>query len=77
MKRQSKLTFDGIHKSCENYDSYTYNQIEVLMDQPIYLGFAILELSKLFIYETYYRILQSYFGEKEFQLHYMHTDILY
>ena len=29
------------------------------MDKPIYSGFAILELSKLLMYETYYDKLQS------------------
>ena len=44
------------------------------MDQPIYLGFTVLELSKLFMYETYYDILQPYFGRDNIQLHYMDTD---
>ena len=35
MKQQSKLTFSGIHKSYEHYDSYTFKQNEVLMDKPI------------------------------------------
>ena len=47
MKRQSKLTFKGIHKSYENCDSYKFKQNEVLMDKPTYLGFPVLELSKL------------------------------
>ena len=34
------------------------------MDEAFYLGFAILELSKLWMYETYYDKLQPYFGEK-------------
>ena len=38
IKQQSELTFIGIHKSYENYDSYTFKQNEVLMDKPIYLG---------------------------------------
>ena len=44
------------------------------MDKPIYLGFAVLELSKLHMFETYYDILQPYFGEKNLHLHYMDTD---
>ena len=74
IKQQSKLTFNGIHKSYENYDSYTFKQNEVLMDKPIYLGFTVLELSKLLMYETYYNKLQPYFGEENIQLHYMDTD---
>ena len=44
------------------------------MDEPIYPGFAILELSKLLMYEAYYDILQPYFGDKNLQLLYMDTD---
>ena len=60
IKQQSKLTFNGIHKSYENCDSYTFKKNEVLMDEPIYLGFAVLELSKLHMYETYYDNLQPF-----------------
>ena len=49
--QQPNLTFNGIHKSYENYDSYTFKQIKVLMDKPIYLGFSVLELSKSLLYE--------------------------
>ena len=44
------------------------------MDKPIYLGFTVLELSKLHMYETYYDILQPYFGIENIQLHYIDTD---
>ena len=44
------------------------------MDKPIYLGFALLELSKLHMYETYYDTLQPYFGQKNLQLHYIDCD---
>ena len=54
IKQESKLTFNGTHKSYENCDIYTLKQSEVNMDKPIYLGFAILEMSKLHMYETYY-----------------------
>ena len=74
IKQQSKLTFNGIHKSYENCDSYTFKQNEVLMDKPLYLGFTVLEFSKLLMYETYYDILQPYFGQENIQLHYIDTD---
>ena len=44
------------------------------MDKAIYVGFAILELSKLHMYETYYDTLQTYFGQESLQLHYIDTD---
>ena len=44
------------------------------MDKPIYLGFAILELSKLHLYERYYDKLQPVFGQEIIQLHYIDTD---
>ena len=52
MKQQSKSTFNGIHKSYENDDSFTFKQNQVDMDKAIYDGFAILELSKLQMLET-------------------------
>ena len=74
IKQKSKLTFNGIHKSFENCVSYTLKQNEILMDKPMYLGFSVLELSKLLRYETYYDIIQAYFGQKNLHLHYVDTD---
>ena len=73
IKQQSKLTVNGIHKSYENCNSYTFKQNEVLMD-PVYLDFSVLDLSKLLRYETYDDKLQPYFGQELIQLHYMDTD---
>ena len=73
-KQKSKLTFNDVHKSYENCDSYTFKQNEVLMDKHIYLGCAVLELCKLLMYETYYDKLQPYFGQKNLQLHSMYFD---
>ena len=71
IKQQSKLTFNGFHISYEIYDSYTFKLNEILMDKPIYLGFSVIEISKLHMYETYYDKLQPYFGQESLQLHYM------
>ena len=72
--QQSKLIFNGIQKTYENYYSFTYKKNEIVMDKAIYVGFAILELSKLHMYETYYDTLQPYFGQENLQLHYVETD---
>ena len=73
-KYQSRLDFNGIHKSYQDYDSYTFKSNVVKMEKPIYLGFCILELSKLLMYETYYDKLQKYFGVDGIQIHYQDTD---
>ena len=65
IKQLSELTFNGNHKSYEICDSYTFQQNDVLKDKPIYLGFAVLGLGKLHMYETSYNILQPYFGGKK------------
>ena len=44
------------------------------MEKLIYLGFAVLELSKLHMYETYYAKIQPYFGQENIQIHYIDTD---
>ena len=44
------------------------------MDKPLYLGFAILKLSKLHMYETYYDKLQPNFGEENLELNYRDCD---
>ena len=72
--RQSKSTFNGIQKSYKSCDSYTIKRNQVIMDKAIYVGFSILELSKLHMYETYYDTLQPYFGQENLQLHYIDTD---
>ena len=67
------MSFYGTDKSYENSDSYTFKQNEVLMDKAICLGFAAVELSKFLMYETYYYIIQPYFGNENIQIHYMDT----
>ena len=63
-----------LHRSFNNCDSYLVKEHEILRDKPISLGFALLELSKLHMYETYYDTLQPYFGQENIQLHYMDCD---
>ena len=74
IKQQSKLTFNGNHKFYTIYDSFTFLKKEILMDETIYLGLAVLELSKLLMNETQYDKPQACFEEKTLKLHYMVTD---
>ena len=74
IKQKSKLTFGGTHKSFENCISYSFKQNEVKRDRPFYLGFAVLELSKLHMYKTYHDKLQPFFGQENIQIHYIDTD---
>ena len=37
VNQQQKLTFNVIHKSNGNYDSYTFEQNDVFKDELIYL----------------------------------------
>ena len=52
IKQQSRITFNRFHELYTKYDSVTFKQTDFLIDAPKYLGFAVLELSKLHIYET-------------------------
>ena len=52
IKQQSQPTFIEIHKSFTKYVSYTFKQNEVFKYKPFYLGFGVLKLRKLFMYET-------------------------
>ena len=48
---------------------------EVKMNKPIYLGQAILDITKILIYEFWYDYIKLKYGDKA-RLCYMDTDIL-
>ena len=69
----SELSFDG-EVLFDDFRAHRHNPTNILYDKPIYIGATVLDLSKLLMYEFYYDILQSHFGEDKLQLHYMDTD---
>ena len=73
IKRQSKLSFKGIVDHYSKFSVYKFDKEKTVFDKPIYLGFSVLELSKLLMYEFYYHTLEPYWQNKV-QLHYMDTD---
>ena len=62
IKRQSKLSFKGINMHYSTFSLYKFDKEKTVFDKPIYLGFSVLELSKLLMYEFYYHKLQPYYN---------------
>ena len=73
IKRQSKLSFKGIVDHYSKFSVYKFDKEKTVFDKPICLGFTVLELSKLLMFEFYYNKLQPYW-KQSIQLHYMVTD---
>ena len=74
LNRQSKLSFDYKIAEYEKFTLYSFNKESIKITKPIYVGFSVLELSKLLMYERYYNKMQPYFGEDNLELHYLDTD---
>ena len=51
-------------------------RIKVLMNKPVYLGQAILDLIKTIIYEFHYEYMKQKYPDDELKLCYMDTDSL-
>ena len=55
------------------FSLYKDDKEKTVFDKPIYLGFSVLELSKVVMYEFYYHKLQPYYNNK-LKLPYMDTE---
>ena len=60
----------------ENLMGYEMGKIKVVMNKPVYLGQAILDLSKIVMYEFHYNYIVPMYGLEKLKLHYMDTDSL-
>ena len=69
-----KPNFKDCVKFSENLVGVEMGKTEITMDKPVYLGQAILYLSKTLMYEFHYDYMKPKYGEK-LQLCYMDTDI--
>ena len=49
-------------------------KVKVVMNKPIYLGQAILDLSKIIMYEFHYDYMKPKYGDEKLRLCYMDTD---
>ena len=71
MKSISKPTFKNITRF-KDYSQIEHIKKKIEYDSPVYLGVTILELSKLHMYDVFYKIFQPIL--KDVQPHYMDTD---
>ena len=58
----------------EKFSLYSFNRESFKNTKPIYVGFSVLELSKLLLYEWFYDKMQPYFGKDNLELHHLDTD---
>ena len=60
----------------ENLMSCEMGKVKVKMNKPVYLGQAILDLSKTIMYEFHYDYMKRKYNESDLKLLYMDTDSL-
>ena len=75
-KREKILSEPNYHTTkwfSENLIAIEMNKTKVRMNKPIYLGFSILDLSKIIMYEFWYDYVKLKYGKKA-KLCYMDTD---
>ena len=74
LNRQSNLFFDDKLAEYEKISLYSFKKESIKFTKPIYVGFSVLELSKLLLYEWFYDKIQPFFGEDNLDLLYLDTD---
>jgi hypothetical protein len=75
LKLKNDNTFKNRKIIAENLVAIERKKVEIVMNRPTYIGFSVLELSKLCMYSFYYRILKPRYGEN-MRLCYTDTDSL-
>jgi hypothetical protein len=73
VKYYSKSNFIGETVFDDNLSAVHFRKKSILFDKPIYVGDAVLDLSKLKMYESYYDVLQPRYGDN-IELLAMDTD---
>ena len=76
LKTLMKPNFKSGVRFDENLMGCEMGRIKVVMNKPVYLGQAILDLSKIVMYEFYYDYMTKKYSSDRLQLCYMDTDSL-
>nr|XP_022908200.1 uncharacterized protein LOC111419606 [Onthophagus taurus] len=69
----AKLNFKNIKTFTETFSAIQMERLHIVYDKPLYVGFTVLELSKLLMYNFFYGFLKPKYGEG-IRLCYMDTD---
>ena len=76
LKQVMKPNFKGGTLMGEDLISCEMGKVKIKMNKPVYLGQAILDLSKIIMYEFHYDYMKKKYEEKNLKLLYMDTDSL-
>ena len=76
LKQVMKPNFKGGVLMGADWMSCEMGEVKVKMNKPVYLGQAILDLSKTIMYEFHYDYMKQKYDEKSLKLLYMDTDSL-
>ena len=76
LKQVMKPNLKGGVLMGENLMSCEMGKVKVKMNKPVYLGQAILDLSKTIMYEFHYDYMKRKYNESDLKLLYMDTDSL-
>ena len=76
LKQVMKPNFKGGVLMGEDLTSCEMGKVKIKMNKPVYLGQAILDLSKIIMYEFHYDYMKKKHNEKDLKLLYMDTDSL-
>ncbi|KAF0710215.1 Uncharacterized protein FWK35_00029103, partial [Aphis craccivora] len=71
----NKCTFKHCLNYNENLNAVTLENKIIRFDKPIYIGFAVLDISKILMYKYNYDVMRKHYGEK-IELIYTDTDSL-
>ena len=76
LKAVMKPNFKSGVRFSENLMGCEMEKIKVVMNKPVYLGQAILDLSKIVMYEFHHDYMKRKYNDKNLTLCYMDTDSL-